>query len=232
MASSDPYRDYLTEEDINNTQWNFGPPNYDVVNKLFEDGRTYEWAVGSVEEKVQRLVKTFEMELVHKGNPDQFKTLDPNKFTISINGRTPLNLLEVKETGGSYNVFLQTSLPVDLQIFVPSAETTETSKAVFETTFARGFAFEVLEVYSGPPKIAYKFRHWGYMDGPYKGHAPTGEKCEFYGSAIFELGEDERVVKVQFFYDRGELLSGFLKGKLIDEQGNSTSSTSACPFMS
>lgn len=46
MASSaavvgDKYRDYLSEEDIKNTTWRFGPPNYDDVNKLFEEGRTH-----------------------------------------------------------------------------------------------------------------------------------------------------------------------------------------------
>ena len=42
MAASegDKYRSYLTEEDVKNTTWRFGPPNYDAVNKLFEEGRT------------------------------------------------------------------------------------------------------------------------------------------------------------------------------------------------
>lgn len=44
MASSafdgDKYRSYLSEEEKKKTQWWNGPPNYDVVNKLFEEGRT------------------------------------------------------------------------------------------------------------------------------------------------------------------------------------------------
>lgn len=36
----DKYRSYLSEEEKKNTQWRHGPPNYDVVNKLFEEGRT------------------------------------------------------------------------------------------------------------------------------------------------------------------------------------------------
>lgn len=36
----DKYRSYLSEEEKKNTQWRYGPPNYDVVNKLFEEGRT------------------------------------------------------------------------------------------------------------------------------------------------------------------------------------------------
>lgn len=38
---SDKYRSFLYDEGEKNTHWNFGaPPNYDVVNKLFEEGRT------------------------------------------------------------------------------------------------------------------------------------------------------------------------------------------------
>lgn len=45
MASSgagvDKYRSYLYGEEEKHTQWRYGgPPNYDAVNKLFEEGRT------------------------------------------------------------------------------------------------------------------------------------------------------------------------------------------------
>lgn len=38
--SLDKYRDYLSEEEVKSTKWRFGPPNYDAVNKLFEEDRT------------------------------------------------------------------------------------------------------------------------------------------------------------------------------------------------
>lgn len=44
------------------------------------------WAAGSLGEYVQNLVKTWEMELVHKANPDQYKSLDPKSFVLGING--------------------------------------------------------------------------------------------------------------------------------------------------
>lgn len=44
------------------------------------------WPAGSLEEYVQNLVKTWEMELVHKANPDDYKTVDPKKFVLGING--------------------------------------------------------------------------------------------------------------------------------------------------
>ena len=37
----DKYRSHLNDEGEKNTIWRFGaPPNYDAVNKLFEEGRT------------------------------------------------------------------------------------------------------------------------------------------------------------------------------------------------
>lgn len=31
------------------------------------------------------------------------------------------------------------------------------------------FAWEVLEVYSGPPRVAFRWRHWGVMKNDYVG---------------------------------------------------------------
>jgi hypothetical protein len=85
----DKYRSYLHEEGEKNTKWRFGaPPNYDVVNKLFEEGRTKIWPPGSLEEKVQNLVKTWEMEMFNKSNFDDNKSVDLNKYTVSLNGNT------------------------------------------------------------------------------------------------------------------------------------------------
>ncbi|XP_060192955.1 pathogen-related protein-like isoform X2 [Lycium barbarum] len=233
LGGGNKYRDYLTDEDIANTKWRFGPPNYDVVDKLFEQERTHEWPEGSLEEKVQRLLKTWEMELVHKADPNQFKTLDPNKFTISVNGRKGLRPEEAAEAGGSYNIFLQTSLPENVRIYNPDEETGESSQIVFRSVFLRGFAIEILQVYSGPPKIVYRFRHWGHMEGPFKGHAPTGELVEFFGIGTLEVEkESNKIVKAEMFFDRGELLGPLVKG---ESNGESTSAmalaAAKCPFM-
>lgn len=41
VAGEDPYRSFISGEGEKDTVWRFGaPPNYDVVNKLFEEGRT------------------------------------------------------------------------------------------------------------------------------------------------------------------------------------------------
>ncbi|KAJ7965425.1 Pathogen-related protein-like [Quillaja saponaria] len=236
MASSiahqeDKYRTFLHGDGEKNTKWRYGvPPNYDVVNKLFEEGRTKIWPPGSLEEQVQNLVKNWEMEFFHKADLHQYKSMDPEKFTFSLNGRKPITLEEIGKLGGGYNPLLQTSLPEEFRSYNPDTETAETSHKTFTTTFPRGFALEIIQVYTGPPLIVYKFRHWGYMEGPFKGHAPTGEKVEFYGMAIFELDEHDKVVKVEFFYDPAELLGGLLKGPVIDDSAEGAA-TSSCPLL-
>ncbi|MBA0702543.1 hypothetical protein Goari_020505 [Gossypium aridum] len=206
----DKYRSYLHGEGELNTNWRYGgPPNYDIVNKLFEEERTKVWPPGSLEEKVHNLVKSWEMEIFHKASLEVFKTID--------------------KLGGGYNPQLQTSLPEELRCYDPEKETDESSHKAFVTTFPRGFAFEVLKVYTGPPEIVLNFRHWGYNEGPFKGHAPTGDLVEFYGVAIYQVDEDMKIGRVEFFYERGELLGGLLKGAAIDS--SAMEAASSCPIL-
>ncbi|CAL1362917.1 unnamed protein product [Linum trigynum] len=230
----DKYRSHLTGEAEKNTKWRDGaPPNYDAVNKLFEEGRTKVWPPGSLEEQVQNLLKTWEMEMFHKTCFADNKTLvDHNTYTKSLNGRKPITLEETRKIGGGYNSFLQTSLPKELRGYDPDVETVESAHLAFTTTFPRGFAVEVLQVYSGPPVIPYKFRHWGYMEGPFKGCPPTGELVEFFGIGIFHVDEKMKVEKVEFFFDRGELLGGLMRGaKGSDGSTSATEAPISCPFL-
>ncbi|XVF64390.1 hypothetical protein PTKIN_Ptkin09bG0165600 [Pterospermum kingtungense] len=235
MASSvtnkeDKYRSYLYGEGEKYTKWRFGaPPNYDAVNKLFEQGRTKIWPPGSLEEKVQNLVKTWEMEMFHKISPHDYKSVDIKNYTVSVNGRKPLSIEEKKKLGGGYNSFMQTSLPEKLRGYNPAEETADSSHVAFTTAFPRGFALEVIQVYSGPPLIVYKFRHWGYMEGPFKGHAPTGQLVEICGISIMEVDENMKILKIEFFMDRGELLGGLMKGPKLGSGTEHVALT--CPFL-
>ncbi|GMI77085.1 hypothetical protein like AT1G78780 [Hibiscus trionum] len=236
MASStsdekqDKYRSYLHGEGEKNTKWKFGaPPNYETVDKLFEQGRTKIWPPGSLEEKVQNLVKTWEMEMFHKVSSHDYKSVKVDTYTTSVNGRKALTIEEKRQVGGGYNNFMQTSLPEELRGYNPAEETADTSHVAFATAFPRGFALEVIQVYSGPPLIVYKFRHWGYMEGPFKGHAPTGELVQIYGISIVEVDEEMKILKKEFFLDRGELLGGLMKGAKL---GSGTDQVALnCPFL-
>lgn len=88
---------------------------------------------------------------------------------------------------GSYNALLKNSLPEELKYYKAEEESFESSHDAFRSAFPRGFAWEVLGVYSGPPTIAYKFRHWGFFEGPFKGHDPTGKMVQFYGMGVIKV---------------------------------------------
>ncbi|XP_062099755.1 pathogen-related protein-like [Humulus lupulus] len=108
-------------------------------------------------------------------------------------------------------------------------ETFESSHRAFTTTFPRGFAIEILNVYCGPPQIVCKFRHWGYMEGPFMGHALTGDLIELFGITIIEMNENNKLSKIEFFYDRGELLGKLVKGEKVEAKDGEVAST--CPIM-
>ncbi|KAF5183722.1 Pathogen-related protein, partial [Thalictrum thalictroides] len=137
---------------------------------------------------------------------------------------------------GSYNALLKTSLPKKFQYYKADQESYESSHDIFRTTFPSGFAWEVISVYSGPPVVTFKFRHWGYMEGPFQGHAPTGEKVEFFGLAVLKVDETLRAEEVEIYYDPGELFGGLLKGSPItisdphEDTSSKPTSKHGCPF--
>ncbi|XP_057846416.1 pathogen-related protein-like [Cryptomeria japonica] len=228
----DPYRGNVHGESEKNTVWRHGaPPSYTLVNILFERTRTKVWPKGSLEETVQNLAKTWEMELSHKTRIQDFKTIDPNNFSLSVNGRPALSGKETLELG-SYNALMQTSLPEEFQYYKTSKETFESSHEIFRTAFPGGFAWEVREVYTGPPVVNFKFRHWGVMEGPFKGHAPTGQTVQFTGIAIAKVDEKLRMKEEEIYYDPAELCGGLFRGPFDQSYGEYKTGIEGCPFLS
>jgi hypothetical protein len=150
-----------------------------------------EWPAGSLEETVQNVIKTWEMELSHKARLSDFKSVSPGRFSLSVNGG-PAWTGEQTLAVGSYNVLLASPMLASTGAYNAAKETFKSSHDLFRSAFPRGFAWEVLKVYSGPPVIVFKFRHWGHMEGPYNGHATTGEKVEFHGVAVLKVRTRER----------------------------------------
>nr|XP_018622428.1 pathogen-related protein isoform X2 [Nicotiana tomentosiformis] len=188
--ASDKYRKFLHEEQAataGSIHWRHGgPPIYDAVNHLFEQGRTKVWAEGSLEETVQNAIKSWEMELSHKTRVKDFRTINPEKFKLFVNGREGLSAEETLKVG-SYNALLKSSVPEEFKYYKADEESFESSHDAFRSAFPRGFAWEVINVYTGPPVVTFKFRHWGFFEGPFKGHAPTREMVQFYGVGIMKV---------------------------------------------
>ena len=63
------------------------------------------------------------------------------------------------------------------------------------------FPWEVLEVYTGPPKVAFSWRHWGRFTGKFKGHQGNGEMIEIFGFAIIELNNDSKICNTEVYFN-------------------------------
>ncbi|XVF78857.1 hypothetical protein PTKIN_Ptkin14bG0171100 [Pterospermum kingtungense] len=233
VPARDKYRNFLHGEP-DSVQWRHGgPPTFDLVDQLFEEGRIKEWPEGSLEETIQNAIKTWDMELSHKVRLQDIKSINPEKFKLIVNGREGISGEEALKMG-SYNALLKNSLPKEFQYYNADEESFESSHEAFRSAFPRGFAWEVISVYSGPPVIALKFRHWGIFEGPFKRHAPTGEKVEFYGLGTVKVDESLKVEDVEIYYDPAELFAGLLKGPLISDSETTTAHDTAkshgCPY--
>ncbi|XP_038893242.1 pathogen-related protein-like [Benincasa hispida] len=233
----DKYRASLHLEDPN-VEWRYGnPPTYEIANQLFGEGRTKEWPNESPEEKVQNAIKSWHMEIVHKTKLQDFKTIIPEKFKLFVNGRDGLSGEEILRIGG-FNALLKSSVPEELQYFKADRETFESTHKDFKTCFPRGFTWEVTEVYSPPPLIAFKFRHWGFFEGPYKAHPPTGELIQFYGMATLKVDcLSMKIEEFHMYYDPGELFGALFKAKTStasESRGQHNhkdlAASIACPF--
>lgn len=56
-------------------------------------------------------------------------------------------------------------------------------------------------------------------------------KCDCFSLVLYQLDEQSKIVKVEFFYDRGELLGGLIKGASSDTCVSVSEISSSCPFM-
>lgn len=48
---------------------------------------------------------------------------------------------------------------------------------------------------------------------------------------MIQLDEGSKIVKVEFFYDRGELLASLMKNSISDSSISDASTSTNCPFL-
>lgn len=181
-------------------------PNYSRQNEFFQKESTFNYPENSLEAIVHNLVRTFEMEASYKTKPDQWLSIVADKFKISTNGGPEYSAQDLVERG-TYNLFI-----AENKHYSPTAETFESSGKIFHSTFPNGFLWELTEVLAGPPKVTFKWRHWGTFSGPYKGHEPTGEVVEIYGVTVAEVTDDLKIVSMEHFFDNSTFLSKLTSG--------------------
>jgi len=160
-----------------NKSWREGKPDYREADLLYFQGKSKNHKVGSLEIAVE---KKWEMEITHLPNTKDWTTVEVDKFCVQVNGGQEISGEEAAQVG-SYNWILKST---SKDLYDAQAHTFESSHKLFRNTFVGGFAWEVLEVFSGPPKVAITRRHWGVFSGEYNGRKGQNEVLELYGFTI------------------------------------------------
>jgi len=198
-------RDY---EPLPDTKWRFGKPNYAAVNKFYFENRVMKHKEGSLEAVVTSLVKNWEVESHHIASPHQWKTMDVSKFQAAVNGGCPANAQLMADIG-PYNLLVGETADYTGKVSF------EDSNKNFSSTFPEGFAWEVLEVYSGPPTVTFKWRHFGKMSGTFtdktgKQHKGNGEMLNLIGMCIAKVNEELKIESLDIYYSPDEMIKPLL----------------------
>ncbi len=106
----------------------------------------------------ENVVKKWEMEMTH------------------ITGRDIWRKKQQRTRASTYNWMMRN---ISKELYDAQYETFESSHELFRGAFSKGFAWELLEVYSGPPKVAFSWRHWGIFSVEYKGTKGADQKNGF-----------------------------------------------------
>jgi hypothetical protein len=116
----------------------------------------------SLPDLVQNLVKNWEVEASFKPNLSDWRTIDHENYSFSINGGAPQSAEHMLKVG-TYNAIIASN-----EFYCPKNSDFASSHKTFKRMMPT-FAWEVLEVYSGPPTVAFRWRHWGVMKNDYVG---------------------------------------------------------------
>ncbi|HEY9708643.1 MAG TPA: ester cyclase [Oculatellaceae cyanobacterium] len=216
-------RDTVIEKSAD-AEWRYSsPPDYTRTNSFLQQESKYNHLEGSLEAVVQNLVRAFEMEASFKTNPQQWVSIVAEKFRMSTNGGPTYTAQDIVEEG-TYNLFL-----TETEHYNPKQEDFESSANLFISAFPDGFVWEVIEVFSGPPNVTFKWRHWGTFKGSYKGYEPTGETVEIVGMSLARVNEELKIESVEHFFDTNAFLEKLTGGK---KQVVGEKLETGCPFHS
>mmetsp|Transcript_19167 Transcript_19167/g.40406 ORF Transcript_19167/g.40406 Transcript_19167/m.40406 type:complete len:405 (+) Transcript_19167:157-1371(+) len=187
--------------------WKEGKPDYTIADMVYMLGKTKNHAPGSLEETVENFVKTWEMEATHK-EFYQWTTVDQSSYEVQANGGKVYSSYEAPWVG-NYNWLLSTC---DKELYDSTNETFESSHGKFRYAFPEGFPFEVLEVFSGPPKITFTWRHWAIFSGEFEGHKGNGETINMTGFGVAYMNDKLKAKKIEIYMDSNSFLQ-VLRGK-------------------
>jgi hypothetical protein len=150
-----------TKVSLSSSPWRLNP-NHLLTTPCVVLAKKCSHTAGSLPDLVEKLVKNWEIEASYKMDLNDWRTIDKSCYQFSVNGGEPQpaeHMLKV----GTYNALISPN-----EFYCPAHSSFEASHKTFKRMMP-AFAWEVLEVYSGPPKVVFKWRHWGTMKEDYSG---------------------------------------------------------------
>ncbi len=187
--------------------WKEGRPDYTIADLHYFLGKTTNHPPGSLELFVDYFIKTWEMEATHK-EFYQWNTVDQCAYEVCSNGGKVFDSQEAPWVG-NYNWLLSSCKP---DTWDSTKETFESSHGKFRYAFPEGFPFEVLQVFSGPPKVSFSWRHWAVFSGEFDGNQGTGETINMTGFGVVTFNDDLKAKRIDIYFDPTSFLD-VLRGK-------------------
>ncbi|ORY63080.1 uncharacterized protein BCR38DRAFT_516032 [Pseudomassariella vexata] len=236
-ASPPALPDYMTDpnavlKDLN-TEWRYGrPPDYSNTRRFFAQTKKCSHEPGRLPDLVQNLVKNWEIEASFKTRLSDWRTVDPGTYSFSVNGSPPQSgehMLKV----GTYNAIIVAPNEWYSPRYLDLASSHKTFKRMMPT-----FAWEMLEVYSGPPVVAFKWRHWGEMKDDYVGWNDKGEKVmvkahggpiDIQGVTVAHLSDKMQVKKLETWFDPVELFRQISPAGVVRKDLTEAAAAMGCP---
>ncbi|KAI1343174.1 hypothetical protein F5Y15DRAFT_405752 [Xylariaceae sp. FL0016] len=204
--------DYMTDPNAvmkdTDAAWRYGqPPDYTKTRAVWAETKSRSHAPDSLPSLVENLVKNWEIEASFKTSLSDWRTVDHARYSFAVNGAAPSSAEHMLRVG-TYNAILGAG---------PYYDPAHSDFAASHKTFKRmmpTFAWEVLEVYTEPPVVAFKWRHWGVMKNDYVGWNSEGEKVtvqahggpiNIEGVTTAYLNDKMQVTRLKTWFDADEM---------------------------
>ncbi|KAI0439653.1 hypothetical protein F4803DRAFT_530375 [Xylaria telfairii] len=205
--------DYMTDANAvlkdADAKWRYNrPPDYNKTRKYYSETKSRTHAAGSLPQLVENLVKNWEIEASFKTQLSDWRTVDFTQYSFAVNEGEPVSAEHMLRVG-TYNAII----PAGGAYYDPTAMDFAASHKTFKRMMPT-FAWEVLEVYTEPPVVAFKWRHWGEFKGDYTAVNGTGENVrvaatnrlvDITGVTVAHLNEKMQVTKLKTWFDSDEM---------------------------
>ncbi|KAI1205192.1 uncharacterized protein F4807DRAFT_443821 [Annulohypoxylon truncatum] len=207
-----PLPDYMLDPnavlgDVGAEWRNTRPPDYSKTRSFYSETKRCKHEAGSLPELVENLVKNWEIEASFKTRLSDWRTIDDKAFTFSVNDLKPCSAEHMLRVG-TYNAVIS-----PCEYYDPGRSDFAASHKTFKRMMPT-FAWEVLEVHSGPPVVSFKWRHWGEMKNDYVGQNRDGEKVtvkangqliDIEGVTVAHLNSKFQVTELKTWFDSNEM---------------------------